>query len=65
MPKLPVSQIQVLSKLENFQERHLNMSPKQLAGINANGRSDLFSLGVMLFQLLTGTEPKAISSESG
>jgi eukaryotic-like serine/threonine-protein kinase len=33
------------------------MSPEQLAGEKVDGRSDLFSLGVMLFQLLTGRLP--------
>ena len=33
------------------------MSPEQLAGEKVNGQSDLFSLGVMLFQLLTGRLP--------
>jgi serine/threonine-protein kinase len=33
------------------------MSPEQLAGKKIDGRSDLFSLGVMFFQLLTGSLP--------
>ena len=33
------------------------MSPEQLAGKHVDGRSDLFSLGVMMFELLAGKRP--------
>ena len=33
------------------------MSPEQLAGKKIDGRSDLFSLGVMLFQMTAGRLP--------
>ena len=41
------------------------MSPEQLSGQKMDGRSDLFSLGVMLYQLCTGSLPFNADSIGG
>ena len=52
--KLPAAQLTTAGEMFGTP---LYMSPEQAAGLPVDGRSDLFSLGVILYLLLTGRQP--------
>jgi len=52
------------STIQNFTGTLPYCSPEQMAGSDLNNRSDIYSLGVMMFEMLTGQKPWQPASDN-